>query len=45
MGHAGAIVSQGRGTFRSKVEAFEKAGIPVAKYPRDVKDITLELLK
>ena len=45
MGHAGAIVSQGRGTFRSKVEGFEKAGIPVAKYPRDVKDITLELLK
>lgn len=45
MGHAGAIVSQGRGTFKSKVEAFEKAGIPVAKYPRDVKDIALELLK
>jgi succinyl-CoA synthetase alpha subunit len=45
MGHAGAIVSQGSGTFQSKVEAFEKAGIPVAKYPREVKDIALELLK
>jgi succinyl-CoA synthetase alpha subunit len=45
MGHAGAIVSQGRGTFVSKVEAFEKAGIPVAKYPKDVKDIALQLLK
>ncbi len=45
MGHAGAIVSQGRGTFQSKIEAFTKAGIPVAKYPREVKDIALELLR
>ena len=45
MGHAGAIVSQGRGTFESKIEAFAKAGIPAAKYPREVKDIALELLK
>jgi succinyl-CoA synthetase alpha subunit len=45
MGHAGAIVSQGKGTFESKTEAFEKAGLPVAKYPREVKDIALELLK
>lgn len=45
MGHAGAIVSQGKGTFESKVRAFSRAGIPVAKYPRDVKDIALELLK
>jgi succinyl-CoA synthetase alpha subunit len=45
MGHAGAIVSQGRGTFQSKIEAFAKAGIPVAKYPREVKEIALELLK
>lgn len=44
MGHAGAIVSQGKGTFESKVEAFSRAGIPVARYPRDVKDIALELL-
>lgn len=45
MGHAGAIVSAGKGTFKSKVEAFEKAGIPVAKYPREVKDIILHLRK
>lgn len=44
MGHAGAIVSQGKGTFGSKTRAFSKAGIPIAKYPRDVKDIALELL-
>lgn len=45
MGHAGAIVSQGKGTFKSKIEAFSKAGIPIAKYPKDVKEIALELLK
>lgn len=45
MGHGGAIVSQGKGSFQSKIEAFSKASIPVAKYPRDVKDIALELLK
>ena len=45
MGHAGAIVSQGRGTFESKIEAFTKAGISVAKYPREVKDIALDLMK
>lgn len=45
MGHAGAIVSQGRGTFQSKIEAFARTGIPVAKYPREVKDLALELLK
>jgi succinyl-CoA synthetase alpha subunit len=45
MGHAGAIVSQGKGTFESKTGAFSRAGIPVAKYPRDVKDLVVERLK
>jgi succinyl-CoA synthetase alpha subunit len=44
MGHAGAIVSQGKGTFQSKVESFSKAGIPTAKYPRELKDIAFELM-
>ena len=45
MGHAGAIVSQGKGTFQSKMEAFSKAGIPTAKYPRELKNIALDLMK
>jgi succinyl-CoA synthetase alpha subunit len=44
MGHAGAIVSQGRGSFGSKVAAFSRCGVAVAKYPRDVKDLALDLL-
>ena len=43
MGHAGAIASAGRGTALEKIEAFEKAGIAVAKSPmgivRMIKDI------
>jgi succinyl-CoA synthetase alpha subunit len=45
MGHAGAIVSKGKGTFQSKVAAFSMAGIPVAKYPREVKDLAVQCLK
>lgn len=36
MGHAGAIINRGRGSAKSKVEAFESAGVPVAKLPSDV---------
>lgn len=45
MGHAGAIISQGKGTFKSKIEAFKNANIPVASYPIEVKDFTLYHLK
>ena len=36
MGHAGAIISRGMGTAQSKIDAFSKAGIPVADYPVDI---------
>jgi succinyl-CoA synthetase alpha subunit len=37
MGHAGAIIGEGRfGTYESKVEAFERVGVPVAKTSEDL---------
>ncbi|MFZ3167588.1 MAG: succinate--CoA ligase subunit alpha [Candidatus Methanoperedens sp.] len=36
MGHAGAIISMGVGTALEKIQAFEKAGITVAKSPSDI---------
>ncbi len=36
MGHAGAIVSGGQGTAEAKVEAFGKAGVPVADTPGQI---------
>ncbi|MEE9269618.1 MAG: succinate--CoA ligase subunit alpha [Candidatus Krumholzibacteria bacterium] len=36
MGHAGAIVSGAAGTAKEKTEAFEKAGVPVARIPSEI---------
>jgi succinyl-CoA synthetase alpha subunit len=36
MGHAGAIISRGRGTAESKIESLEKAGVHVAALPSDI---------
>ncbi|HVL88265.1 MAG TPA: succinate--CoA ligase subunit alpha [Candidatus Thermoplasmatota archaeon] len=39
MGHAGAIIARGKGTAESKIEAFRKAGVEVAKFPTDIADL------
>jgi len=36
MGHAGAIISGGKGTAEAKVDAFRGAGVPVADKPDDI---------
>lgn len=36
MGHAGAIIERGRGTFEGKVKALEAAGVPVAGLPSEI---------
>jgi succinyl-CoA synthetase alpha subunit len=42
MGHAGAIISRGKGTAESKIKAFEKAGVKLAKFPTDIADLIEE---
>jgi succinyl-CoA synthetase alpha subunit len=44
MGHAGAIITRGMGSYRSKVQAFERAGIGVAMTPKDVARLVGEAL-
>jgi len=44
MGHAGAIIMGRSGTAASKIEAFQKAGVPVAEKPGDVAKLLDEKL-
>lgn len=44
MGHAGAIVSGGRGTAEAKIEAMKQAGIVVAETPSDMGEAMLRAL-
>src|SRR5436190_16360285 len=44
MGHAGAIVSGGKGTAAAKIEAFKAAGIGVACTPTEMADTLLKMM-
>ena len=44
MGHAGAIVSGGKGTAAAKIEAFKSAGIGVAATPSEMADTLLRMM-
>jgi len=42
MGHAGAIISGGKGTAEAKVRAFEEASVPVADRPDQIPELMKE---
>jgi succinyl-CoA synthetase alpha subunit len=44
MGHAGAIISGGKGTASAKIAAMKEAGITVASTPSDMGAAMLEVL-
>jgi len=43
MGHAGAIIEKGKGTYAGKVEALRSAGVYVAELPFQVPQILLQM--
>jgi succinyl-CoA synthetase alpha subunit len=45
MGHAGAIVSGGKGTAAAKIAAFKEAGIGIAQTPSEMADTLLKMMK
>jgi succinyl-CoA synthetase alpha subunit len=44
MGHAGAIISGGKGTAEAKIAAFKSAGIGVAPTPSEMADTLLKMM-
>jgi succinyl-CoA synthetase alpha subunit len=44
MGHAGAIIERGKGTFEAKVKALTEAGAAVATLPFEVPDLVKKAL-
>jgi succinyl-CoA synthetase alpha subunit len=45
MGHAGAIVSGGKGTAAAKIEAMKDAGIGIAPTPSDMAETLLQMME
>ncbi|MCX2643803.1 succinate--CoA ligase subunit alpha, partial [Klebsiella pneumoniae] len=45
MGHAGAIISGGKGTAEEKFSAFEKAEMPDTRSPAELGSTMLQVLK
>ena len=45
MGHAGAIITRGRGTAESKIKAFNEAGVPVAEFPWEIPQLLKKVYK
>lgn len=44
MGHAGAIISGGKGSPQSKVKALTEAGVPIADTPSDIPHLVRQVL-
>ncbi len=44
MGHAGAIITRGKGTAETKVAALEAAGAKVARFPYEIPDLVAGVL-
>ncbi len=44
MGHAGAIIMMGTGTYEGKVRALERVGVRVARTPMEIPDLIKEVM-